>query len=132
MSKEIKSANAESDAPALKKKERGLGSMGIAFISFLSAAVLITVIFAAFGYAPFGSRALLYSDADYQYFDLVLYYKRVLAGDDSFFYTFGKSLGGNNYAVFAYYLASPVMLLSLLFRPEDTRTGRRKELLTRS
>lgn len=120
MSKEIKSANAESDAPALKKKERGLGSMGIAFISFLSASVLITVIFAAFGYAPFGSRALLYSDADYQYFDLVLYYKRVLAGDDSFFYTFGKSLGGNNYAVFAYYLASPVMLLSLLFRPEDT------------
>ena len=120
MCKETKPANAESDGLALKKKKRGLNSAGVALVAFFSASVLITVIFAVFGYAPFGSRALLYSDADYQYFDLVLYYKRVLAGEESFFYTFGKSLGGNNYAVFAYYLASPVMLLALLFRPEDT------------
>ena len=120
MEKAAKPSEAVPIKPALAKTRRGTNPAVIAVISAAAAFLLVFIIFALFGYAPFGSRALLYSDADYQYFDLVLYYKRVFAGQDSFFYSFGKSLGGNDYAVFAYYLASPVMLLSLLFKPEDT------------
>ncbi len=119
MTKDAK-PSAEPAKPALKSGKRGMSSAALALFAAVFAFLLIFAVYAIFGYAPFGSRALLYSDADYQYFDLVLYYKRVFAGQDSFFYSFGKSMGGNNYAVFAYYLASPVMLLSLLFKAEDT------------
>ena len=119
MEKAAKPSEALPDKPALAKTKRWIKPASLAVISAFAAFLLVFIIFALFGYAPFGSRALLYSDADYQYFDLILYYKRVFAGEESFFYSFGKSLGGNNYAVFAYYLASPVVLLSLLFRPED-------------
>ncbi len=118
MSKETKPLETVTDKTALAIQKKS--SFPIALVSALSAFILLFCVFALFGYAPFGNRALLYSDADYQYFDLVLYYKRVFAGGDSFFYSFGKSLGGNNFAVFAYYLASPFMLLSLLFKAEDT------------
>ena len=119
MSEERKPVAAADETPALNSK-RGFGPAGAALVSAVIAFILIFAVFAVFGYAPFGNRILLYSDGDYQYFDLILYYKRVFAGEASFFYTLGKSLGGNGYAVFAYYLASPVMLLSLLFKAEDT------------
>lgn len=120
MEKARKPSESVPDKPALAKAKRRTSPAILALISAAGAFILVSILFAIFGYAPFGSRALLYSDADYQYFDLILYYKRVFAGEESFFYSFGKSLGGNNYAVFAYYLASPVVLLSLFFKPEDT------------
>ena len=120
MEKARKPSEPVSEKPALEKTKRRAKPAELALISAACAFLLVFCIFALLGYAPFGNRSLLYSDAGYQYYDLLLYYKRVFAGEESFFYSFGKSLGGNNYAVFAYYLASPAVLLSLIFKPEDT------------
>lgn len=67
------------------------------------------------GYAPFGSNSLAYMDADIQYLDFYSYLKEVFAGNDSILYSYGKTLGGSNVAVFSYYLSSPFDLLILLF-----------------
>lgn len=42
-------------------------------------------------------------------------FKDILSGDGSIFYSFNKSIGGNNIGLFAYYLASPLNLLLILF-----------------
>ena len=84
MSEERKPVAAADETPALNSK-MGFGPAGAALVSAVIAFILIFAVFAVFGYAPFGNRILLYSDGDYQYFDLILYYKRVFAGEDSFF-----------------------------------------------
>lgn len=67
-------------------------------------------------YAPFGQNTLACMDADIQYIDFYAYFKDVLAGKNSIAYTFGKTLGGNNIAVFSYYLSSPFTLLVAFFK----------------
>lgn len=67
-------------------------------------------------YAPFGDNTLACMDADIQYIDFYAYFKDVLAGKNSIAYTFGKTLGGTNIAVFSYYLSSPFTLLVAFFR----------------
>lgn len=96
--------------------------VALAVISLLAVAAIYSVIFKISGIAPFGDRSLTYRDGDSQYIDLLMYYKDVLAGRNSIDYTFGKSLGGSCYAVFAYYLASPLMLLVALFDKGDMMT----------
>ena len=67
------------------------------------------------GYAPFGENSLAIWDANIQYLDFFAYLKDVLAGKNDILYTFGKTLGGSNIAVFTYYLSSPLNLLVVFF-----------------
>lgn len=90
--------------------------------SSLLTALILLAIFIYYGFAPFGSKTLATNDANIQYLDFYAYYKNALSGNDSFVYSFAKSLGGNMIAVFSYYLSSPFVLLSLLFRQEDLYT----------
>lgn len=76
---------------------------------------LVLLIFAVFGYAPFGGNALTVYDANIQYLDLFAYFKDVLSGENAIGYTFGRTLGGSNLSVFSYYLASPLNLLAVFF-----------------
>ena len=82
---------------------------------FLTVILVMLITYKWFGYAPFGKNSLAAMDADIQYLDFFAYYKDVLLGKNSIGYTFGKSLGGANIAVFAYYLASPLNLLVIFF-----------------
>ena len=84
-------------------------------ISFLATCVLICLVFAAGGFVPFGNKALLYNDGAIQMIDLFNWYKSVLTGNSSIDYTLTKSLGGSNFSVFTYYLASPLSLLVVFF-----------------
>lgn len=72
---------------------------------------LLCILFAVGGLAPFGSKSLAVMDADIQYLDFFSYFKDVLSGKNTIGYTFGKTLGGSNIAVFSYYLSSPFNLL---------------------
>ncbi len=67
------------------------------------------------GLAPFGTKSLVVMDADIQYLDFFCYFKDVLEGKNSIGYSFGKTLGGTNIAVFSYYLSSPFNLLLIFF-----------------
>lgn len=88
-------------------------------LSGLLVALILLVVFMLSGYAPFGERSLTMFDADIQYLDFFAYLKDVLAGQNNIDYTFSKTLGGNNIAVFSYYLASPFSLLVVFFDKVD-------------
>ncbi len=72
-------------------------------------------VYAVFGVFPFGDRTALVMDLNGQYADFMMYWRRVLLGDDSLFYSFAKEMGGNAYGLSAYYLFSPFNLIMLLF-----------------
>lgn len=89
------------------------------FVPTILSFLIILFIYIYYGFAPFGNKTLAINDANIQYLDLYMYYKNVFVSKDSFIYSFSNGLGGNMMAVFSYYLASPFMLLSLLFKNED-------------
>ena len=89
---------------------------------FLTVSLIFLILFMIKKYAPFGNNSLAAMDADIQYLDFHLYYKDVLKGTNSIFYTFGQSLGGSGLALFSYYLASPVSLLVHFFPRTEMHT----------
>ncbi len=102
-----------------------MGPVRCISICFIAMILTLALIFAAFlitGMAPFGASALLYRDGENQMADLFCWYKDVLEGKASIDYSFAKSLGGSNFAVFSYYLASPLSLLIVFFEKKDVAT----------
>lgn len=85
-------------------------------IAFSASFLVSILIFAAFGYAPFGLKSVAGADANIQYLDLFAYLKDVLAGKNSVTYTMSALLGGDEVATFAYYLMSPLNLLVVFFQ----------------
>lgn len=84
-------------------------------LSFLIPALLFGVVLFAVNNYPFGNKNFSTWDMNLQYVDFFSWYKRVLSGDASLFYSFGKSLGDNTAGLYAYYLSSPFNLLLLFF-----------------
>lgn len=83
--------------------------------SWVLTAVIILLAFVILGIIPFGNEALIYKDGQQQMVDLFCWFKDVIAGKSSIDYTFTKYLGGSNFAVFSYYLSSPLNLLIVFF-----------------
>ncbi|MBR5181423.1 MAG: YfhO family protein [Clostridiales bacterium] len=84
-------------------------------ISWALTALILLLAFVFLGLIPFGNDALLYKDGQQQMVDLFCWFKDVLSGKSSIGYTFTKYLGGSNFAVFSYYLSSPLNLLVVFF-----------------
>lgn len=63
---------------------------------------------------PFGDRTLVYHDMIWQYTDFFMWFRQVLEGKDSLFYSFNLGMGGNTIGLVAYYLASPLNILVFL------------------
>ena len=64
---------------------------------------------------PFGGFSFLSEDLNFQYIDFFTWYRRVLLGQESIFYSTAQGLGCNTWGLYSYYLASPFNLLILLF-----------------
>ncbi len=84
-------------------------------VTFIATVFLYIFVFALGGIAPFGDNSLTYRDGDQQYLDLLMYFKNVLRGEDSIFFTTSKYLGGDMFSAYTYYLASPLSVLAVLF-----------------
>lgn len=86
--------------------------------------ILLCIVFWTGHLAPFngGRYTLAVNDGDVQYLDFFSYFKDVLEGKASVGYDFSKGIGGNMYAVYAYYLASPLNLLVLFFKKTQMAT----------
>lgn len=84
-------------------------------IAFLIPIILVTLVLFTKGIG-FNAEKLLVSDMHTQYTTLFSYLRDVLLGKESIFYSFNNGLGGSMYAAFAYYLASPLNLLVILFK----------------
>ncbi|MCI5596624.1 MAG: YfhO family protein [Lachnospiraceae bacterium] len=104
----------------MKKRWTGWGKEG--FLAFFFVAGVLIFLFQRLSYAPFGTNSLAAMDANIQYLDFFAYLQDVLKGKNDIFYTFSKTLGGNNIAVFSYYLASPFNLLVVFFSKNNLHT----------
>jgi uncharacterized membrane protein YfhO len=92
---------------------------GVAFYAacaLIPAAILLVCLILA-GEYPFGNIHLLDEDCDlaYQYANLLAWFQNVLLGDANLLYSSGKQLGGNMFATYSYYVASPLNLLLVFF-----------------
>lgn len=67
---------------------------------------------------PFGDLSFLIHDMKAQYIDFFAYLRGVLSGTNDFNYSFSRGLGGDFKSFFAYYLTSPLNLITILF-PDD-------------
>lgn len=80
-------------------------------IPFAGMAVLMLIC----GYRPFGKNsAMLYSDNYHQYFPFFVAFRRALLSGDSLLYTWDVGMGVDYLGMIAYYLGSPLNLLSVL------------------
>ena len=65
-------------------------------------------------YEPFGKYSMLYSDMYHQYYPFFVEFRRALRSGDGLMYTWSIGLGMDYLGLIAYYLASPLNLLSIL------------------
>ena len=82
-------------------------AFGITFLAFLCLMI-------AKGMTPFGSSSMLYSDAYHQYYPFFLSFRNALRSGESLLYTWDIGMGMDYLGLIAYYLASPLNLLSVL------------------
>lgn len=66
------------------------------------------------GYHPFGARAMLYSDNYHQYYPFFVAFRQALRSGDSLLYSWDVGMGVDYLGMIAYYLGSPLNLLSVL------------------
>ena len=69
-------------------------------------------------FEPFGKYAILYSDMYHQYFPFFVAFRRALLSGESLLWNWSVGLGMDYLGLIAYYLASPLNLLSILM-PES-------------
>lgn len=94
-------------------------NLQVGFTVFGIVTVILTGLFVVMQYAPFGNNGLTWEDANIQYLDFFGYLKDVLEGENHILYSFSKTLGGTNIAIFSYYLSSPFNFLVLFFEKEN-------------
>ena len=65
-------------------------------------------------YEPFGKYSMLYSDMYHQYYPFFVEFRRAILSGDGLLYTWSVGMGMDYLGLIAYYLASPLNLLSIL------------------
>ncbi|NMB29585.1 MAG: YfhO family protein, partial [Clostridiaceae bacterium] len=101
---------------AIKNRRRcAWNSKSLSLLAFLFPFLLLAIAYAVGQTFPFGNRHMLTVDLFHQYAPfLQLLRDKILMGGSPF-YSLVSGLGVSFYALFAYYLASPLNLLLLLF-----------------
>lgn len=96
-------------------------SLALYALCALLPAAILAFCLALAGEYPFGDTRLLGEDYDvaYQYANLLAWLQNVLLGNADLLYSQGKSLGGNMFATYSYYVASPLNLLLVFFPQGD-------------
>ncbi len=91
-------------------------------LSFLLAFFSLVIIYALYGFAPFGDKSLLIMDMNEQY---SAFYNSLynLSNEANPLFSWNKSMGTENVSLFSYYLSSPFNFLILLFKPENLHYG---------
>lgn len=98
----------------MEQKSKGL----IYVLSALLPFICMILIYGFLGIYPFGDRTILVMDMNGQYSDFLMYFRQVLTGEASIFYSFTKEMGGNVFGLFSYYFSSPFNLILLFFSQE--------------
>ena len=73
-------------------------------------------------YAPFGKYSMLYSDMYHQYYPFFVAFRNAIRSGNGLLYTWSVGMGMDYLGLIAYYLASPLNLVSVLL-PEGWLLG---------
>lgn len=84
-------------------------------LSFLIPSLALALVYVAMLIYPFGNGTVLVLDLNGQYVYFFEALRDALIGKGSIFYSFERALSGEFLGIFAYYLASPLSLIILLF-----------------
>lgn len=90
----------------------------IYIIAFMVPFGILSLSFALLGIYPFGNRQVLVIDAWNQYYPFLVELNRKLRSGESLLYSWRLGMGSDFVSLMAYYLASPLNLLLILF-PES-------------
>lgn len=97
----------------LMRKQGGNSSYG--YLAFLLPFLVLTIGYATRLVFPFGDRQMLTVDLYHQYAPFLNELRDKILSGDGIFYSFAGGGGVNFYALFAYYLASPLNILLVIF-----------------
>lgn len=92
-------------------------------LAFLIPFIIINLVFVSLEVSYFNKNYVLTSDMEAQYLPLFNYFKNVINGTESLFYSFSSGLGNSMLSTISYYLASPLNLILLLFKEENLYQG---------
>ena len=87
-------------------------------LAFFIPVIIMTAVYAMLGIWPFGGNTVMTGDTTFQYVDYLSYYKTILFGSNDFSYSLSKCMGGEMSGFAAYYLYSPLNLITLPFPKE--------------
>ena len=87
-------------------------------LAFFIPVTVMVITCAIHGIWPFGGNTIMTGDTTFQYVDFLSYYKTILFGNNDFTYSLSKNMGGEMAGFAAYYLYSPLNLLTLPFPKE--------------
>lgn len=83
--------------------------------AFLVPLLLMVYVLKSGGFYPFGEKTLFIMDMKGQYLEFFASLRNTVTGDDSLFFSWSRSMGGNYLGLFAYYVASPLSFITLFF-----------------
>ena len=98
-----------------RKQRRRLSGVQVVGLSFLIPFGILALAFILMGFFPFGERTPLTIDLYHQYAPFLAQLKDKMTHGFNLFYSWNGGLGNNFYALFAYYLSSPLNILLLVF-----------------
>ena len=104
----------------LAKLQEKISTSKSAYLAFcfIVPLALTYLVYLALGIYPFGDSSVLILDLNGQYVYFFEALRNTIYGDGSFLYSFFRNLGGEFMGMYAYYLASPLSYLVVLF-PQD-------------
>lgn len=85
------------------------------FFAFLIPVLLMISILKTGHFYPFGKKTLFLMDMKGQYLEFFASLRNIASGDDSLFFSWSRSMGGNYLGLFAYYVASPLSFITVFF-----------------
>ncbi|MCH5252204.1 MAG: YfhO family protein [Lachnospiraceae bacterium] len=83
--------------------------------AFLFPILIMLCILYTGDFYPFGEKSLFIMDMKGQYVEFFASLRDTICGDNSLFFSWARSMGGNYLGVFAYYIASPLSFLTIFF-----------------
>lgn len=87
-------------------------------LSFLIPIFVMLLAFSVKG-VWFNGEGLSFGDMQAQYSNLLVYFRKIVTGSESLFYSINKGLGGDMYGTFMYYMLSPFNLIILFFKESN-------------
>ncbi|MCI8307095.1 MAG: YfhO family protein [Lachnospiraceae bacterium] len=103
-----------------KEMQKSFPEAGLLYaLSFVIPVLVMLFVLKVRGFYPFGEKSMFIMDMRDQYLEFFASLRGVLSGDDSLFFSWSRSMGGNYLGLFAYYVASPLSFITVFFPLKD-------------